>query len=73
MRKTLTLTVSEELGAFIDHQPGEADPSAFIAQLFHQEMQKEGFQMNSNTQAKLRDEVIIELELMADENTPAAG
>lgn len=73
MRKTLILDVNNELAQFIDHQPGMVDPSAFINELFHKDMQKHGFQLSSNTQQQMHDEVVKELELWADNNIPAAG
>jgi hypothetical protein len=73
MRKTLTLTVDQKLAEFIDAQPGLVDPSEFVNRLFHQDMQKKGFQMSQHTERQLHDDVVKELELMADGDIPAAG
>lgn len=73
MRKTLTITVDNELAEFIDKQPGMVDPSEFINRLFQQDMQKKGFQMSPSTHRELHDEVVKELELMVDQDIPAAG
>jgi hypothetical protein len=72
-RKTLTLTVDSELAEFIQHQPGTVDPSAFIMQLFHEDMKKQGFQMSQQTKDALDDDVIKELEASVDQSIPAAG
>jgi hypothetical protein len=73
MRKTLILDVNDELAEFIDNQPGTVDPSTFMNELFHKDMQKNGFHLSSNTQQQMHDEVVKELELWADNNIPAAG
>jgi hypothetical protein len=72
MRKTLTLTVDEEMAQFINSQPGTNDPSALINKLFHEEMKRKGFQSDPSVQARMRDEVIQEFELFMDANTHAA-
>jgi hypothetical protein len=73
MRKTLTLSLNEELADFIDSQPGMVDPSAFITELFHQDMRKYGFHLSPGNSQGLHDEVVKELELWADKDAPAAG
>ncbi|HEY9686252.1 MAG TPA: hypothetical protein V6C52_04680 [Coleofasciculaceae cyanobacterium] len=72
MRKTLTLTVDEEMAQFINNQPGTNDPSALINKLFHEEMKRKGFQADPSMRARMRDEVIQEFELFLDANTHAA-
>jgi len=73
MRKTMTLTVDCQIADFIQNQPGMVDPSAYITQLFHEDMKKHGFQMSPQTKHALNDDVIKELELSVDQNIPSAG
>ncbi len=74
MRNTLTLSVDDELADFIDSQQEMADPSVLIMKLFHKDMEKHGFPINSHAaQRASEDEVIKELELSVDREIPAAG
>ncbi len=73
MRKTVTLTLEPELAEFIDQQPGMVDPSAFMARLFYEEMQRQGFQFNAQAKPGEHDEVLHELERMTEQSIPAAG
>ena len=72
MRKTLTLTVDRDLAQFIDDQPGMIDPSAFINQLIHEDMQKKGYAGKPGSQEH-HDAVVSELERWVDQSIPAGG
>ena len=73
MRKTLVLSVERELVQFMETQQGLVDPSALINKLFHEDMQRKGFKPDSNIKSKLQqDEVLQELELLADEDAFSA-
>jgi len=73
MRKTLTLTLDNELAEFIQNQQGMVDPSEYINHLFHEDMKKHGFQLNPTTKQAIQDDVIKELELSVDRDIPSAG
>jgi hypothetical protein len=73
MRTTLTLTVEEEMARFIASQQGLVDPSALINKLIHEDMERKGIQISSDSKSKLQDDEILQaLELHIDENTHAA-
>lgn len=73
MRKTLTLTLDNELAEFIQNQQGMVDPSEYMNQLFHEDMKKHGFQADQSTKQAIQDDVIKELELSVDRDLPPAG
>jgi hypothetical protein len=75
MVNTIVLDVDKDLAEFVHRQPGAVDPSAFVNQLLHQEMQREGFTMSasqSKGQAS-RQKDTQALEDHIDESIPAAG
>jgi|GEM_PF-2356610 len=75
MVSTVVIDIDKDLAEFVRHQPGAIDPSAFVNQLLHQEMQREGFTMSASQyrgQAK-RQKDTQALEDHIDEEIPAAG
>ena len=75
MVSTMVIDIDKDLAEFVRHQPGAIDPSAFVNQLMHQEMQREGFSLSSaqyQGQEK-RQKDTQALEDLIDEEIPAAG
>ena len=75
MANTVVLDIDKDLAEFIRHQSGVVDPSAFVNQLLHQEMQREGFTMSAN-QSKgqaSRQKDTQAMEDHIDQIIPAAG
>lgn len=74
MRSTLILEVDDQMSEFIKSQQGLVDPSALVNKLLHEEMAREGIDMNSPGQAATQhDETQVAMEEFLDENTHAAG
>jgi len=75
MVSTMVIDIDKDLAEFVRHQPGAIDPSAFVNQLIHQEMQREGFSVSpSQSQGQEnRQKDTQALEDLIDEEIPAAG
>ena len=73
MRTTLTLTVDEDLAEFVRNQQGIVDPSAFISMLLREDMERRGIRIDSPARSQSQDAISRELELLMDEDAPAAG
>lgn len=74
MKTTLLVKLEPENQAFIQAQKDFTDPSALINKLFHEEIQRRGIKIDPALKESMaKDKVGQQLELMADEATPAAG
>ncbi len=69
---TAVLTVNEELAQFIENQQGMVDPSALVNKLIHDEMDRQGFQVDKQAPSPLEDKTLEALELFLDEDTHPA-
>jgi len=73
MRKTVVLSLDDELAYFMQSQQGMVDPSAFINKLLEDEIERQNVTVDGRLVQRLEnDEILQAVELMMDESTPVA-
>lgn len=72
MRTTLVVTLDEDVQEFLSTQ-GTIDPTGMISMLIHQDMERQGFKPSRQAMQAQEDSQKKEMELLLDQDTPAAG